>query len=203
MRRVGQDLSSFHGPMSWDDRLALIVRVFPAELLDDETVGWGRALERDPELMGRILRDILKARQANSTRPGPRPALDVAKAQPIVDGWLGRNPRDAPYSLLGFGDAFVLLADGRSVRQVARMVDLPRVTVHRLMRGEIKPSSEMMVRVAQAFSKQPSFFVEWRIGVIAGAVVDNLTAMPERSVRAYEQLFWRETAPAELDLSVS
>jgi transcriptional regulator with XRE-family HTH domain len=188
--------------MSWDDRLALIVRLFPAELLDDETVGWGRALERDPELMGRILRDILKARQVTSTRPGPRPALDVAKAQPIVDTWLGRDPLATPYSLLNFGDAFALLAEGRSLRHVARIVDMPRVTVHRLMRGDIKPSSEMMVKVAQAFNKQPSYFVEWRIGVIASAIVDNLTAMPERTVRAYESLFWREES-RPLDLSVS
>jgi transcriptional regulator with XRE-family HTH domain len=201
-RRVGQDLSSFHGDIGWDDRLALIVRVFPAGPLDEEN-GWGRVLDRDPELMGRILRDILKARQANSGRPGPRPALDMAKAQPIVDTWLGRDPLAAPYTLLPFGDALVLLAQGRSMRHVARLVDMPRTIVHRLMRGEIKPSSEMIVKVSQAFGKKPSYFVEWRIGVIASTIVDALTAMPERSVRAYESLFWTGESRQELDLPVA
>jgi transcriptional regulator with XRE-family HTH domain len=190
--------------MSWDERVALVIRVFPAGPLEDETEsGWGRALDRDPELMGRILRDILKARQTQSTRPGPRPALDAAKAQPIVDTWLGRDPRASPYTTMCFGDAFVLLAEGRSMRHVARMTDIPRSMVHKLMRGEIKPTSEIIVKVSQAFDKQPSYFVEWRIGVIASSIVANLTSMPERSVRAYESLFWHDEVRPELDLSVS
>jgi transcriptional regulator with XRE-family HTH domain len=186
--------------MSWDERVALVIRVFPAGPLEDENEsGWGRALDRDPELMGRILRDVLKAQQTNSGRPGPRPALDAAKAQPIVDTWLGRDPRSSPYTLLTFGDALKLLAEGRSMRQLARMTGMQRTMVHRLMRGDIKPTSEIIVKVAQTFGKKPSYFVEWRIGVIASAIVANLTAMPERSVRAYESLFWSDQ---QLDVSV-
>jgi transcriptional regulator with XRE-family HTH domain len=193
-------LTVFGTAMNWEERVALIARVFPTGPLTNDEQGWNRVLDRDPELMGRILRDILKAQQANSGRPGPRPALDAAKARPIVDTWFGRDPKAAPYTLLSFGDAFALLADGKSYRHVARVVDLPRMTVHRLMRGDIKPSAEMMVKVAQAFSKKPSYFVEWRIGVIASAIMANLTAMPERSVRAYEALFWQGESREELDL---
>ena len=147
--------------------------------------------------MGRLLRDILKARQASATgRPGPRPALDAAKAQPVVDSWMGRDPCAAPYTTMKFGDAFVLLAGERSLRHIARMTDLPRMVVYRLMRGEVAPSAETITKVAQAFEKQPSYFVEWRIGVIASAIVANLTTMPERSVRAYESLFWHDELQA-------
>jgi hypothetical protein len=183
--------------MPWDERNALIRRTFASgALMDPEAeLAWRKAFDRDPELMGRILKDILKAEQAAPGRPGPRPALDAARAEPLVDSWLGRDYADRPYATLPFGEAFALLTNGRSLRNVSRMVDIPRMTVHRLMRGELTPTAEMMVKIAQTFNKQPSYFVEWRIGAVASAMVEHLTNRPERSVRAYETLFWTAPTP--------
>jgi hypothetical protein len=176
--------------VSWDERNAMIRQHFPS-------VTWGqaelvKAFDRDIELMGRILRDVLKAGQAVPGRPGPRPALDVAKAKPVLDRMMGRNPADTPYSTLPFPDAFALLVGDRSLRAVAYRCALQKDTVHRLLRGDIAPTGEWMEKIAKGFHKSPSWFLEYRIGVIAAAIVHGLTNAPDQSVRSYEAL-WHAT----------
>jgi hypothetical protein len=185
--------------MPWDERVALINRTFPsAPLMGPESNYtehmWRLAFDRDPELLGRILKDILRADQSadGKGRPGPRPQLDAARARPVVDKWIDHDPRTLPYTNLPFGEAFTMLADGRSSRHVASMTGIPRMTVFRLMKGEITPNSEMLLKAAQGFKKQPSFFVEWRIGVVASAIMGALAESPDKSVRAYETLFWAQ-----------
>lgn len=189
------NLSGFLESLPWDERATLIRRTFSSESLVAATtpeteLAWQKVFYREPELMGRILRDILKQEQAIPGRPGPRPGLDVARAEPLVDGWMGRDPKVRPYSVLPFHQAFQLLVEGRSIRSVANTVGLPRNTVHRLIRGQVSPTSDMMLRVAHAYKKNPSFFLEWRIGVISAAIIQALTNQPERSVKSYEALFW-------------
>jgi transcriptional regulator with XRE-family HTH domain len=185
----------FGGRLSWDERLKLIQQQFAsAPLMGDESdetqKAWVKAFGRDPDLMGRILRDVLKADQAVPGRPGPRPALNAVKAEPVVDEWLGRDPLLRPYTLMPFQEAFTMLAGDRSLTAVARKCGLPRSQVHRLLRGEIQPTKEMMVKIAEGFGKAPSYFIEFRIGMIASAMIRRLSDSPERSVKVWEQLMW-------------
>lgn len=186
-----RDLSAFADKrkISWDERLELIKRVFPS----CDNMDWKKAFDRDIDLAGRIVKDIIKADQATPGRPGPRPALDTARATPMVDRLLGRDPNERPYTVLPFDEAFTMLVGDHSLRQVSRKVGLAHVTVHRLIRGEIVPTGEMMERIAEAFGKRPSYFLEYRIGAIAASVMQKLVGSPEKTIRAYEAL-WHEAA---------
>lgn len=183
--------------MPWDERYALIKRSFDlGDLIANESPecvqAWRKAFDRDDNLLFQIVKDIFKSGQAVPGRPGPRPALDVAKTQPQLDALLGRDYADRPYALLPFPQAFGYLIGKRSLGHVSSITGLPKTQVHRLLRGEITPTSEMMVRVAQGFKKQPSFFLEWRIGAVASAIVSKLTEDPEKSIPSYEALFWEK-----------
>jgi Helix-turn-helix len=187
-----QHLSSFVGKMSWDERLDLIRKTFPST--HGATYGgetwWKKAFDADKKFMGGILRDVLKSEQAVPGRPGPRPALDVPRALPSIDRLMGKDPTNRPYCLLPFVEAMALLINGRSLRTVARRTDLSTTQLHRLLSGEIAPTGEAMERIARGFNKNPSWFLEYRVGSIAAALVSSLTEAPDKSIGPYEALFW-------------
>lgn len=199
--RQEYNFSRFHPKLPWEERLALIRQLLPSSPLmgpqSPETEdAWRRAFERDVDLMGRVLRDLLKADQAVPGRPGPRPALNPAKVGPQVDSLLGKDPLERPYTLQPFREAFALLAGVRSLTQLARRTGLSRSHVHRLLRGEMMPTREVMEQIAVGFGKEPSYFVEYRIAVIVSAIVNGLVSFPEKSVASYEALFWRDSMVA-------
>jgi transcriptional regulator with XRE-family HTH domain len=199
--RLEYNFSRFHPKLPWEERLALIRQFLPSSpLMGPESAeteaAWRRAFERDVDLMGRILRDLLKADQAVPGRPGPRPALNPVKVGPQVDVLLGNDPLERPYTLQPFREAFTLLVGDRSLTQVARRTGLSRSHVHRFLRGEMVPTREAMEQIAVGFGKEASYFVEYRIAIIVSAIVNGLVSFPEKSVASYEALFWRESLVA-------
>ena len=169
---------------SWDERLKIIHRLFPST----DRLDWKRAFDADITLMGRILRDIAKTDQPPQNRPGPRPGLDPYGPQPLVDSWVGTENGNRPYTVLPFADAFRQLAAGRSRTSLARMVGLDRVMVHRLLAATVAPTGEIMEKVAAAFGKRPSYFLEYRLGFISQVIFNSLATSPEKSIRLYEQV---------------
>lgn len=190
-----RDLSSFREDLPWDKRLELIRRTFASAplmgLADvDGQASWKKAFDHDVDLVGRILRDVLKADQAVPGRPGPRPALNVARAQPVLDEWMGDDPLGRPYTLLCFAEALTLMVKGHPLRQVSRKTGIAHSHLHRLLAGEREPTSEVMEKVALAFDKSPSYFLEYRMGTIAAAILWKLSRSPEKTIHAFESLYW-------------
>jgi transcriptional regulator with XRE-family HTH domain len=188
-----RDLSEFHQAtkdgMPWDERLALIKRVFPS---CDGDLDWNKAFTRDVEMVGHILQDVLKADQsiASPGRPGPRAKLDPLRAEPVYDRWMGKDPTARPYSLLPFCESFAVLIGDESLRHVSRKTGIPRTQIARLLHDEIAPTGVMMETIAAAFGKRPSYFLEYRIGAIASSIMTKLTGNPDKSVRAYESIYY-------------
>ncbi len=165
--------------VAWENRAVSIQQRFPSV----EQLEWSGALERDMDLFGRILRDILKLEQAVPGRPGPRPSLDVHAAIRRMQQLLGHD-----FTLLPFVEALGILARGRSGRQLARIVNLDRNTIQRVLSGEIEPDGYIMRMCAEGFGKHPSFFVEWRILYITAAIVRRLEWNPEATVGMFRRL---------------
>lgn len=188
---VGRDLSAFDRRLRWDERLSVIRREFPSTTMGVE--GWVKAFDRDIDMLGSILRDVLKADQAEPGRPGPRPSLEATRAQPRFDEWMGKDPSDRPYTELPFTTALSLLKKEQSFTQVARKTGISRSHLHRLANGEFLPTLTQMEQIAKAYGKRPSYFVEYRIGVIVGAIAEGLAGSPHRSVPAYETLLGLQT----------
>lgn len=169
---------------SWDERMKAIRRVFPSTA----DLDWVQVFDDEPEVMGRILQDVTRSMQATPGKPGPRPVLDRRRAQPVVDRWLGKDPRHRPYAVLPFPEAFKLLVEDRSVRHVAGRLGWPKTRVARLLTGEAQPMAVEMEHIAQVFEKSPSYFLEYRIAWAVTAFLSSLEASPEQTIRVYEQL---------------
>lgn len=167
------------GKVSWEVRAKKIKEDFPSV----GTLDWDRALARDLDLFGRVMRDILKLEQASPGRPGPRPSLDMAAATRRLNQLLGND-----FTMLPFKEAFRVLAGDRSTRHVASMTGLNRNTVQRLLKGDIEPDGFELAVVAETFGKHPSYFAEWRILFITKAIVSRLEWSPDTAIDIYRKM---------------
>lgn len=170
--------------VSWDERMRVIRRTFPSTADMD----WVEVFDDEPEIMGAILQDVIRSMQATPGKSGPWPGLDRRRAQPVVDEWLGKDPKKRPYAVLPFPEAFKLLIEGRSVRHVANKLGWGKDRVLRLLLGQQKPVATDMEHIALTFDKSPSYFLEYRIAWAVTAFASSLEASPERTIRVYEQM---------------
>jgi transcriptional regulator with XRE-family HTH domain len=167
------------GKVSWEVRAKKIREDFPTI----QNLDWNKALERDIDLFGRVMRDILKLEQASPGRPGPRPSLDMAAATRRLNQLMGND-----YTLLPFKEAFAVLANGRSHRHLASMTGLNRNTVQRLLKGDMEPDGFEMAVIAETFGKHPSYFAEWRHLFIIKAFIERLEWSPDTGIDIYRKL---------------
>lgn len=166
------------GKVPWAKRLELIQEQFPTSLRLD----WHQAFE-DVDLFGRILRDILKVDQSEPGRSGPRPVLDRKKAQQRLRQFMGRDFSEFP-----FQEAFRTLAAGRSVRQLATKTGIDRNMIQKLLTGQKDPDLYFLEEIAKAFDKHPSYFLEYRMAFVIGALSEKMAASPEITVDLYKRL---------------
>lgn len=175
-----------------EERATAIRRRYPSTA----TLRWEVAFDHNPDLLGAILRDILKQARAEPGRHGPRPGLDRTRDMPDLDRMLGQDPARHPYCLLPFRDAFTLLLGSRSVRHAATKLGMTPSRVYRLKAGlGAPPSTAEMEHIAGRFGHHPSFFAEYRVWAIHTSVIEELGRHPETGIAAYERLWQRATPP--------
>jgi transcriptional regulator with XRE-family HTH domain len=176
------DLSAFQTlneeKVPWSRRAQTIKEVFPSA----RGLDWKSAFDRDMDLLGRVLRDILKVDQTEQGRPGPRPSLDYEHGTRRLRQILGED-----YSMLPFSEAFKILAGTRSVRHLSTKTGLSKSNVQRLLEGNADPDIDTLQRVAQSFEKHPSFFLEYRLFYIARTILDKLSDAPEATINIYRK----------------
>lgn len=164
--------------VAWDRRAAMILEQFNSV----EKLRWRKAFETDIDLFARLVKDILKLDQAQPGRPGPRPALDYEQGVARLRQYMGQD-----YAMDEFPVALKALANGRSIRSLARKTGLSKNHIHRLLTGDIEPDAFAMTEIARAFDKHPSFFLEWRAMWVANAIVNRMVSQPESSVALYRR----------------
>lgn len=169
--------------MPWGKRVELIKQQFPSTVYLD----WNEVFRQDPAILGRIINDILKADQAEPGRPGKRPALDIEAAEQRYRQMVGDD-----YTMLPFDRAFTILKGDRSIRHLAHKVGLDKTLVWGLLNNDKRPNPEIMEKVAAAFKKHPSYFVEYRVDYILGVLFHQLTRSPESSVVFFNKVQGRE-----------
>jgi len=154
-----------------------MVKEFPSI----ENFNWAQAIYRDTELFTTLLGDVIKA-TGDSSRPGKRPPLSRNEAIEKLNQVAAED-----FTEYEFCDAFRGLCAGKSVRGVAAKTGLDRNMVHGLMTGSRTPSFQSMEIIAAAFSKDPSFFLEYRVGYILSVVSKFLYDSPETTSLWFEK----------------
>jgi transcriptional regulator with XRE-family HTH domain len=170
-----------HRRIPWDERVKLIEQQFPG-IRDAD---WNVVL-KDPDILGRLLKDILKVDQIEPGRAGPRPNLDYERG---MQAWLEMTGQD--YCELPFVRALRILTKGQAVRVVARKANVTKTRMDRLMRGVDRPSADDLRSIAEAYGKKPAFFAEYRAEYVTAAIVGRLSVEPEMTTAIYVNLVRR------------
>lgn len=163
----------------WDQRAKVIRQQFPSV----QKLDWHRLFSEDPALMGRLINDILKIDIARPGKPGKRPAVEPGIADHRLRQIMGED-----YATLPFPQALRALQGPRSARGLAKKVGLDRNYINRLLAGDTSPSASIMEQIAQAFHKDPAWFVEYRMGYIFAVLHHKMGAVPEASVTFYKKM---------------
>lgn len=159
---------------AWEDNYQQIKNQFPSV----EHISWGRVLDVDSDAFVQVLGDVIKA-EGKRSRPGKRPTL----SRPVAEAELSKLSGTS-YSELDFLRAFKALTHGRSVRGIAGKVDIKQTTVHKLLHGQ-PPTFEQMEKIAIAYKKDPSYFLEYRIAYVLLTVDKFLMDSPETATAWY------------------
>lgn len=163
----------------WKDRYALICSHFPAA----ERLDW-RAAFRDEGVWGRLVYDLLVHDQkAEWDGKGPRPPFDPKRARERLNQWMGND-----YSYVEFEQTFNTLVGERSLRHIASKMGVSAHFVWKLKNGTASPDLYTLERIAKAFKKDPSYFLEYRIAYVLGALGDQMDLAPEISVDLYRRV---------------
>jgi len=164
--------------VDWDNRFEKISGEF--SLVKD--FNWQSAVLNDTDLFTAILADVIKNGR-KSKRPGKRPPLSRKEGLEQLSRLAGEDFTD-----LEFSDAFRILCDGRSVRNVAAKTSLNRNTVYNLLCGTKRPTFALMEQIAASFGKHPSFFLEYRVGSILSQMNRFLSSSPDTATLWYKNL---------------
>jgi hypothetical protein len=157
----------------WKERYVLIQEIFPSSIRMD----WHAAF-KDIELWGRLLEDIFERDQReNGTNLGPIESRERLRQLAGDD-----------FTYVPFTEAFNILAGNRSLSHLASKLGLGRNIVYRLKSGDRELDIETIAIVARAFGKEPSYFVEYRIAYILGAIGDQMAAAPEMSIDMFRKI---------------
>lgn len=162
----------------WDERLKLIEEEFP----NIRSPEWNMIL-RDPDVLARILKDILKVDQIEPGRAGPRPNLDVERG---MRTW--REMTVGDFAERPFPEAFRILSRNNSIRTIARKTSISKSRVERLLHGQDHPTADDLRTIAAAYQKKPAYFVEYRAEFIMAAIAARLTDEHEMTVALYKKL---------------
>lgn len=165
--------------LPWAERIANAQEKFPSSVHLD----WNDAFRGDEELWGRVVTDILKTTQTVPGRSGPRPALEREPAISTLKQMMGVDFTYQPFS-----DAVRMLSRNASQKQIAEKTGLDRNLIQRLLSESKQPDLYVMETIAEAYGKHASFFMEWRVFYVLGAIGDQMEKAPEISVDLYKKL---------------
>lgn len=156
------------------ERWSLIREYFPSYVKLD----WHRAFARDSDLWGRLFKDVYERdlRELGEEK-------NTERARDRLRQLTGDD-----YSYDPFIRSLETLAGTRSVRHLATKLGLSPHMVWRLKNGTKEPDLFLIEQVAKAFGKDPSYFVEYRIAYVLGAIGDQMEIAPEMSVDMYRKI---------------
>jgi len=141
---------------------------------------WQAAMEDDPDVMFRIIKDICKVVQ-NGDREGKTGRRPNPKSMGFEQLWELLFPER--FDTGTFPEAFKkVLETQESQRAFAVKVPMSQSQVSKFLSGDLQPSLETIEAIARAADVSPAFFAEWRALKFGSLVSEVLRSNPDRSV---------------------
>jgi len=131
---------------------------------------WMAVFAQRPEVMHRILRELIKQVYAKPGRTGQRPMPKEEE----VDFWglLHGEQTDLPiYEVIP-------KVTNLSERQITARLPMSRSQYQRMMKGEYEPNAYEVREIAKVVGKSPTFFMEYRKMMAISAFINLLEERP-------------------------
>lgn len=148
---------------NWDRKIHDLRETYP----EIRNIDWARLVSTEPEIFRGIAGDVAKVGVDKKAKP--HSATAQAYAQLI----------NTDYSELPFVEALNILWGDRSINDMTHKTKISKELIYRMKRGLRHPSFEEMEQIARSFGKDPSFFLEYRIGKVLAAIDVYLRRSPE------------------------
>ena len=144
-----------------------------------EAKAWEAAFDARPDVMVRILQDLIKQAYAKPGRIGQRPMPREEEVD--LSELLGNDSNELPLV-----DVLPKLIGSAGERAFCvRLGSMSRSTFKRIRSGEYRPGMSDLRDIAQAASKAPTFFVEYRKLAAVTALVRLIEDRPGIATRLY------------------
>lgn len=161
---------------SWVEKGKIINEAYP----DINTLDWRAALSSDRDLFANIVREVIRKSDGRNKPPPLGRRNNGSKFAQIA----GED-----YTLLPFSKAFGVIANGVEKSDICDRTGIKPSRVYGLLSGGVPTVSEIK-SVAAAFGRSPSYFVEYRVMCIAGAVAEYLESDVDSTVVLFEKLVY-------------
>lgn len=132
----------------------------------------------DYDRLGQVMRDVLRVGY-EPPRRGQRSPLEWSDGHARLRSLAAENAGMA--TTMPFPDAYARLADGHSADAMADTTGILPERLTELADGS-DPTGDEMEAIAKAFGKPLTYFLEYRVELIASTIVASLYAAPERTI---------------------
>jgi hypothetical protein len=131
---------------------------------------WVAVFSHKPEVMHRVLRELIKQVYAKPGRTGQRPM----PREEEVDFWGLLHGEQTDLSIREVLPKVTKLSE----RQITSKIAMSRSQYQRMMKGEYEPTAFEIREIARIVGKSPTFFVEYRKMMAVSAFINLINDRP-------------------------
>ena len=135
----------------------------------DMKVDWNTILGEDPDILGGILRDVVKRSHKSRTKMSRRQRSEKFSQ---ING-------TTSFAEQKFSIAINALRAGDPLEKFAKRIDMPEMIVELLLDGEVVPDVDLLAEIAESLNKPYNYFLEYRIHFVLASIESFLIQHPE------------------------
>lgn len=132
-----------------------------------ENIDWSDVIRKNPAVLENLVSGIVKTE-------GTRRKVDRRDANRRMDAIYDIDHSEKP-----FKESFGILCSKESIRKTAAKIEVSPAHVYNLKEGKAEPTLEVMEKIAFAYNRNPSYFLEYRIHHVLESISCFLMKNPE------------------------
>lgn len=138
-----------------------------------ENIDWSEVIRKNPDVLENIVGDIVKTE-------GSRRKVNRSDKTRRISAIYNTDHSEKP-----FKESFTILSVNESIRKTASKIEASPAHVYNLKEGKAEPTIEIMERIAIAYNRDPSYFLEYRVHYVLKSISHFLMKNPETASAWY------------------
>ena len=132
-----------------------------------QELDWSDILRKNPDVLENIVGGVVRTE-------GQRRRIDRRDGNRRLNAIYDLDHSEKP-----FCESFIILSGNDSIRKIAAKIEVSPAHVYNLREGKAEPTIEVMERIAVAYHRSPSYFLEYRIHHVLVSISNYLMKNPE------------------------